>query len=346
MSERPRIPALDGLRACAVMAVVLGHAALSIPEPCAFWRRAFAFYPNAELGVHVFFVISGYLITHLLVVELEESGAVDLRAFYVRRVRRIFPVFYAYIGVMAGAAALGWIAVSRVHLASAAAFAWNYKNLWDTSPGPGNWYVAHFWTLALEEQFYLVWPAVLACAGLRGGRRVAIGVVAALPVVRAITYATCPAMRAQLGMMFHTALDTIMVGCLFALCAREVRGRVPAWLALACAAWVLGVDPRLTARFAGRWQFTVGLTLRAACIAACMTWLIEHARSAATRLLESRPFVHLGRISYSLYVWQQLVLVQAPFPANLVLALCVAEVSFRVVETPFLTRRARPADTP
>src|SRR5882672_6614569 len=100
MKSGGQIPSLNGLRAISIALVLMGHAAATMPYDSPMLRLAMHFLGNANAGVLTFFVISGYLITTLLRTEMERHGTLDLRGFYLRRVLRIFPAFYAYIAVM------------------------------------------------------------------------------------------------------------------------------------------------------------------------------------------------------------------------------------------------------
>src|SRR6516165_5021621 len=113
-----RIAGLDGLRAVSILLVLIGHGAATIPVAGRSWAANLA--PYASLGVITFFVISGYLITHLLRKECEQRGAIHLGAFYIRRVLRIFPALYAYILILTLLRAVGWIGTTTGDLVVAA----------------------------------------------------------------------------------------------------------------------------------------------------------------------------------------------------------------------------------
>ena len=165
MNEFRYMPALDGLRALAVLAVLVFHAQLS-------------FAPGGFLGVSVFFTLSGYLITSMLITEHTATGTISLRSFYGKRLRRLIPGSYACIALVIALGVL-WTTYQREHLAGdvAAALAnvsnWrfafasrSYSDLFLGSPSP----LAHFWSLAIEEQCYVLIP-VIALISLRHGRR-------------------------------------------------------------------------------------------------------------------------------------------------------------------------------
>src|SRR5579875_1584396 len=156
-----RIPYLDGLRAISIAAVLLGHSANSIQRLHTPASRALRILINPEVGVRVFFVISGFIITTLLLQELENTKKIDILGFYQRRIARIFPAFYTYVIVvlllkLCGAATLTW-----PPLIAAATYTWNYAYFWGATTEKGKLLLEHSWTLSLEEQFYLLWPACL-----------------------------------------------------------------------------------------------------------------------------------------------------------------------------------------
>jgi peptidoglycan/LPS O-acetylase OafA/YrhL len=131
----------------------------------------------AHFGVRVFFVISGFLITTLLVDEAKKSGGVSLGAFYARRAFRIFPPYYVYLLAMMVLGAVGWVEIPWPDAVRAFTYTVNYA--------PERvWYVGHAWSLSVEEQFYLVWPVVLRAAGMKRGAWIALGAVVLSPLVR------------------------------------------------------------------------------------------------------------------------------------------------------------------
>ncbi|CAA9401675.1 MAG: O-antigen acetylase [uncultured Rubrobacteraceae bacterium] len=161
----PRMPGLDGLRALAVVAVLLYHAGL-------------AWMPGGFLGVEIFFVISGYLITALLVTEWRQRGRIDLAAFWMRRARRLLPALYPVV-VATLAYALVFLPGEVAGLRGDAISAFGYFTNWYLIFGNVSYFEAmgrpsplrHLWSLAVEEQFYLLWPPVVAAGISLGARR-------------------------------------------------------------------------------------------------------------------------------------------------------------------------------
>lgn len=301
-------------------------------------RQDFPYLQLSEMGqsgVDVFFVISGFLITYLLLKEYDAAGTIKLRNFYFRRFFRIFPPFYVYLAVVAILWAVGAARQDARALLSAATYTWNY------APHPSSWLLAHTWSLSLEEQFYLLWPPCLMLLGRNRSTWAALGVIVASPVVRVISYFALPSMRGNEWTMLHTRLDTIMFGCAMALLWKNDRfHRVverflrPGLLALAVA-YIVIASPLLTARFQAHYEWPVGYTLRAFLISIVLLYVVKKPLTVPGRILNYPLIRHVGVISYSLYLWQQMFTgSRAPFPLNLVLILAAAELSYWLVERP------------
>lgn len=139
------------------MLVILGHAHGTRDFPSWIPRLVT---DHAALGVQIFFVISGYLITTLILDEKRKRGTISLKLFYARRTIRIFPPFYLFLLVLTGGVWAGMFQLPKYNLLFAAGYVMNF-----VPAGIGAWATGHLWSLSAEEQFYLVWPAVLKFAG-------------------------------------------------------------------------------------------------------------------------------------------------------------------------------------
>ncbi len=337
------IPSLDGLRAVSVLMVIAAHinGALARFIPFVpFW----IYLVWGTLGVQTFFVISGFLITHLLLKELQADGTVSLKHFYFRRSLRIFPAFYVYLAVAGLVTLAGWVAGNLRAFLIAGTYTWNYL-------GGGSELLEHTWSLSLEEQFYLLWPAALVLLGTRKGSKLAMWVILLSPVSRIVTYYLAPNHRALLNAMLHTGLDSIMFGCLLAILWRNPRFNqivqpfIRGWTAFLAAAFVLVLAPVfLGARFRGAYIFVFGFTLNAICLSLILLYVVRNPDSAVGRVLNTPVLRHLGVISYSLYLWQQMFTSNHGlrfFPFNLLAILACAELSYWLVERPALRLRER-----
>jgi peptidoglycan/LPS O-acetylase OafA/YrhL len=339
-----RIPCLDGLRAISIAAVLVLH--ISGTKNFLSTATVDPFAPG-DLGVRTFFVISGFLITTLLLKELGATGSVSLKNFYIRRILRIFPAFYFYVAVLAILSATGTIVLGRHDLLIASTYTVNY-HVFGIS-----WYISHFWSLAVEEQFYFLWPATLFFIGHRAGMKVAIGVMLIAPLIRLGIWYFVPDYGPYMFKSFETSCDALAAGCLLAG-TRDWLGSqgwyqryflqskfvylVP-FLIILCS---MSVErPRI--------HLLIGVPLENILIALLIDWLVRFPNSLAGRILETRSFVHAGTLSYSLYLWQQPFCTQwrfpdtwwGSFPVNLMLGVTAAHGSFYLIEKPFLSLKTK-----
>lgn len=339
------IPSLDGLRALSIGIVILSHCLPDLPPAIRNLPLAQAILSNGRLGVAVFFVISGYLITWLLLGELEGTGTISLKRFYFRRSLRIFPAFYAFMAVMAILWAVGTIPEHLPSFITAATYTRAYYR------DAQGYFIAHTWSLSIEEQFYLAWPLLLL--RLRRARAVhaSLAIIVLMPLVRFAMYWVTPSLRGHEGYMIHGWIDAITVGCLLAL----VKGNpfweqwhsryLKAWSAVALAAVAFVLTPyiytKLEGRIAGAYGLVVFYSVQPLCIGAVLVYVVEHAGSLAGRILNNALLRHIGVVSYSLYLWQQLF--TAPelhlFPWGLLYLFVVAECSYWMIEKPALRLR-------
>ena len=295
------------------------------------------------LGVRIFFVISGFLITLLLLQERATTGRLSLPRFYLRRGLRIFPAAYLYMATVFLLAALGVVVLAPGDRLHALTYTVNYHHL-------RSWYVSHLWSLSVEEQFYLVWPAVLLVLGTRGGFWVASGFVLAAPLIRVAMWLYWPQRRIEIGEAFSTIGDAIATGCLLAG-MRAWLGRRTAYLRFLRSPWFAVVP--VVALIANAFQhypaidFLAGETVMNVAIAMSIDRSVRISDDWVRTVLESRPLVLLGTLSYSLYLWQEPFLnrfSRSPvtlFPLNLLLTFAAAAACHYLVERPLLRLRQR-----
>ena len=336
---QPRsIASLDGLRAVSIALVLYVHCARSASP-----SGAGPLFPElGTLGVRVFFVISGFLITSLLLGELRRTGKLSLRKFYYRRLLRIFPPYYFYLAAIFVLMSLGVVKLMDGDLGHALTYTVNYHR-------PRSWYVGHAWSLSVEEQFYLSWPAILAVAGPRRAGRLLVGYLVVAPLWRVLLPALIPGTAPAVGETFFTTGDSLAAGCLLALWRDDI-GRWPAyskWLLSPLSAilpLVLLVTDELHHWTKIYWL--VGVTAENILIALIVDRAVRHPEFVTNRVLNWAPVRLVGVWSYSLYLWQQLFLDPEPhaliatFPANLLLTFGVAILSYYVIERPSLALRA------
>ena len=325
----PYAPALDGLRAIACLSVMLYHAELL---------------PGGFLGVDVFFTLSGFLITSLLLAELRAGQAVDLRAFLRRRLFRIVPLL-ATVSVTLGV--WGWVhggTLGEATVVGAIASLFFSVNWLVSSGADAAGALTANWSVALEEQFYLVWPLLLW--GLHRFRRsektmaVLVGGAAiALAIHRFLIVPGATGSRIWFGV--DTQADALLAGCAVAL-GLQCRSRLTAGVAGAglAALFLFARETTFTYQF--------GLPATILCTAALLPVLADHGG-----WLTWRPLRAVGRRSYGLYLWGSAIHVVAHsayglsgvglFLVVFTATFAVTEVTYRLIEVPLRRLGRRPA---
>ncbi len=350
-----RIPYLDGIRGIAIIMVFLAHAAYSIPiiYELGVFKRMIA---NSHLGVMLFFVLSGYLITTLLLNEKEKTGVINLKNFYVRRALRIFPVFYLYLLIVTIGYWLGKIKIPGIILAFAALYLTNYMKLFITTtdePCPDYRIIGHFWTLSLEEQFYLIWPSALIIFGIVKMKNILPYILCAYPLIRVTTYFLFPQMRGQIGMMLHTMGDCIFWGCYAALVQRFHPERVQnlvsffekyKFIPFALLSILFLVCPLLSIYLKGAFDITIGFSIEGIVISIMLVYILT-VKPAWCNFFNNKVLMFIGVLSYSIYIWHVLFLrtstILNTFPLNVIASLIVAYLSYKYIETPILKLKSK-----
>jgi peptidoglycan/LPS O-acetylase OafA/YrhL len=350
-----RIAGLDGLRALSILLVILIHTIqrrnLTHPVPYIAYVLG-----NGGMGVLIFFVISGYLITSMLLREHEKTGSISLKHFYIRRAFRILPPLYLYVLFIALLGLAGHLAgVTTREIVTALTLTRNYVR------GVDLWAFEHFWTLCIEEQFYLLWPGLVVfclarwpgAKGRRAAARVACIVIIVEPFIRVLSYHFLPNFHNP-G-MFHMQADIIMFGATGALLQGHQRfekiysrlTRWP-WLLPLVLFFVLGA---LGMRFQNYWNMPIGFTLDGLVILMWLLWLTRNPHTLTGRIMNHSVVTWVGRLSYSLYIWQTFFLHYNnipifggetwlnTFPGNWVCIFAVAVFSYYLVEQPALRLR-------
>jgi len=319
-----RIPSLDGLRAISISLVVVGHWTESRYHSSMAADVAGAF---ANLGVRIFFIISGYLITTLLLKEYGKTSTIGLREFYVRRAYRILP---AAIVFMVPVFVTFWHELRWYHMAAAALYLANF----DFSHP---WFLGHLWSLSVEEQFYFLWPGVLK-RWHRQRVAILVGVVAFSPLYRVVCHFL--GLHGRADETFPAVADILAIGCLLAIFAARVPKIRAGW------ALAMIVPVALVPVYVGVLRFHITAVLLFVLwpvMHLSIAGLLMHVVQRPYWILNVRPVVWLGKISYSLYLWQQLFAYASHHrPGYFVLfAVGLASASYYLVEQPMLRVRER-----
>lgn len=346
---RSRLPGLDGLRALSIVLVILYHCAHTEGFPDIALFKAIA--RTGVIGVQVFFVISGFLITWLLLGEEEKTGHISLKSFYFRRALRILPPAFMFLAAVTVVANLRALPVTNRELLASVLF---FRNL---SPVDSK-YTRHYWSLSIEEQFYLVWPLLLIWLPRRARLWVTAGLIGIEPVWRQVNtwlFGAANVTWARTDLRY----SGLLVGALLALALKEPRLKAkldrllafgPGLFVVAGAALAalmltpLGEQPR---------AFRVDPELLHALLTVVMLAVLVEGRGGVfSSLFELAPIRWVGRISYSLYLWQQLFCIESTgpwferFPLNVLASFALASASYYFIEQPVLRWRDRQGRKP
>lgn len=336
--QKGRLPSLDGLRAIAVALVLLAHAHRTDGFPASSVLASIG--GIGAIGVDVFFVISGFLITTLMLREKAATGIVHIGGFYWRRVLRILPAYVVLLAVVAAMQWLGYASLQTRDWVGALTYTVNFLR----HPA---WEVGHAWSLSIEEHFYLLWPLLmtLPIAGL--GWRVCLGCLVICPLLRWGVLLLWPDYTQMAELWTFTRLDSIACGALLSFVAWDeiAAGRLDRMVnsrLVAAAAFGTLCLSLATSGFSAKFAVGIAYSVNALCIAVLLWIAVRNPESAIGKVLNWRPLAFVGVISYSLYLWQQIFLQHDRegwafrFPQNLVLAVAAAVTSYYVIERPFL----------
>jgi peptidoglycan/LPS O-acetylase OafA/YrhL len=277
-AKNGHFPALTGLRAIFVGMVVLYHAGLPLP---------------AGIGVTGFFVLSGFLITSLLLKEFDKDRDISLKGFYWRRALRIFPAYYAFLALSIGADLVLGNEIKSAILPGML-YLMNYYNALNDHPSTS---IAHAWSLAIEEQFYLLWPAILLVI-LRKKRQALPWILGGLilAVVLWRSYAWQAFGSSYVYNAFDTRCDSLAVGCLMAVLAPRL-GSVAQALSKP---WLVPVTVlAIWASNLGAIRYTIGFTLGSVALAV----LMMQAMTLRPKWLDGITLTYIGTISYGIYLY-------------------------------------------
>jgi peptidoglycan/LPS O-acetylase OafA/YrhL len=317
-----RLAALDGVRGVAILMVILGHILHDGP-----WR----FFASlcGYSGVAVFFVLSGFLITRGLLIEEQGEGSINITRFYVQRIIRIWPTFYGFLlGLLIlsstnaiPASSAGTLLISASHL----------RNM-----GGSGWQTGHLWSLALEEQFYLLWPALLVILPRRHRLRLILLGVFFFSAGRLLLLDSKGVVD---GLYSRPELrfDTFMIGGLLAIASSIQVGKVLAFASgLLLIPW-MSIAPTCAP--------ALDTAVAAGMIACFLKWLIDNPGTVVSRLISSKPLTSLGKVSYSLYLWQQVFFGPATslihgLPFTYIFLPLSVYCSYRFLEVPSLRLKA------
>jgi peptidoglycan/LPS O-acetylase OafA/YrhL len=333
---RQVIPSLNGLRALSILFVLFAHVLLM--------NFHLKDNPGGQIGVSIFFVISGYLITLLLIKEEQGEGQISLKNFYIRRTLRIFPIYYFLLVIYALLELVGLLKFSSNSWITSLTYTKYLSN-----ESKGDWETGHLWSLSVEEHFYLLWPIIFKFfKKLRVS--FAFLIITCVTLIRLITDVSV--------MHLFTRADALLWGCIFAFYNDKLVGflrkrnaffHILPFLALL---FVIIFKRSFTlsrhneygnigTTFFGSYGLITDL-----CIGFIILVSINFKNNLWFSFLNSSPLDYLGRLSYSIYLWQQIFFSSRVsginrFPFNILLIIIVAYLSYNYIEKPFLSLKTK-----
>jgi peptidoglycan/LPS O-acetylase OafA/YrhL len=328
-----RIPSLDGFRAVSIILVLIAHSRLCVGFPAQFADVA----RHGRIGVTVFFVISGFLITSLLLNEYSKNNSISISGFYTRRALRILPVFILYTTFIL---TIGRVTLSNSELLHTYTFTGNF----DDPKRP--WYIFHLWTLSVEEQFYLFWPAIFILFRKFLKPTLFVFIIYSC-ITRVIAY-KFPEYATVILAPYFAEGDAIMIGALGGILLFEnpsiIKHKVFSSYLLQLAALILiGTFVYLSGYGKlAKISLPFGNTVISFSILFLIFSYITPSEKVVYKVLNSKVMVHIGVLSYSIYIWQQYFMssehlsVLRFFPLNILTIYLVSFVSYYLWESRFL----------
>ena len=347
---KTQYPSLNGLRALSILLVIFHHLDLQnnvfVSVYDNKWIEPFLFLiTDGHFGVNVFFVISGFLITSIMLDEENSSGKIATGKFYIRRVLRIFPAYFFLLLFYFVLQLLGVIHINNESWLTALTYT-KYIN-W-----PLEWYTAHAWSLSIEEQFYLFWPLVFML-GEKQRKWIAFALVLIVPFVRIFNNLNPQDWLNELTIFKR--IDAIAIGCLFAIYKEKILTWMkPHWKKIFYLSFLI----ILSLPYLKEWTekndlgfifIPLGGThgiIGNLVIGFIMMFSVFGPQGIWFKFLNLRMINYIGILSYSLYLWQQFFINKTAnwydsFPVNLCCIIIMALFSYYFVEKPFLKLKSK-----
>jgi peptidoglycan/LPS O-acetylase OafA/YrhL len=323
------IPTLDGWRAVAIIMVIVCHL---MPSTNSDWMWCGA------TGVDIFFGLSGFLITRLLLQEHDRTGQISLRGFYHRRVFRILPPMFAFLIVIA----LSGLFRSKLEVASTLLFFRNYL------PDDGTTFTRQLWSLSVEEHFYLIWPGLLILLGIPRTKNLvgyfAFGIALWRLVAPTMLWANVTGISPSLRTDFR--LDSLLWGCVVAFILQDKASKSKLTSTLRPLAWILIVSAIIAPHFVYRIPILEPFMLIGTFVIPMLTpfvlaGTVLHPQWILSRFLEFSVMKWIGKLSYSIYLWNALFLMDGKFHTqsmciNIIIVAAVASLSYYFLELPMI----------
>jgi peptidoglycan/LPS O-acetylase OafA/YrhL len=350
--EIKKYPSLNGLRALSITLVIIYHLDLqtdifkSLLE--IWWCSPFikSFLNSGNLGVNVFFVISGFLITSLLLQEEMNSNAISIKNFYIRRTLRIFPAYYTMLLVYLILQFYGYIQISKISWLTAITYTKYFNGFYL------DWYTRHAWSLSVEEHFYIIWPLIFTI-GKNIRKYFTIFLIIIVPVIK--IYLNFHPIFWISDYCIFTRVDSIAVGCFVAFYIdRIVKKLEPHWTKVFCLSAIILFLMWTFPSFANKLYLSgifspirlARMTIVNSSISLIVVYSVFGPKGIWYRILNLKIINYIGLLSYSLYLWQEVFIFRTTywfnlFPLNIFLVLISAVCSYYLIEKPFLKLKSK-----
>jgi peptidoglycan/LPS O-acetylase OafA/YrhL len=347
-----KLPSINGLRAISITLVILNHLnanynIFGILKQNIWTHKLHSLITDGQFGVNVFFVISGFLISSLLIREETKYSQISLKKFYLRRTLRIFPAFYFLLLIYAGLQFLGHLEISSNSWLTALTYT-KYFN-WQSEL---DWVTRHAWSLSIEEHFYIFWPLIFM-GGDRFRKIASISLIIIAPIFR--TYDHFYTVEWINSMSIFYRVDAIAIGCFVALYQHKIlklcqnRWTTIFWVSTLLIIGLRSLPVLFKSINLGFIFIPLGLTygtIANILISSIMLYTVFGPKKLVFKILNSKILNFVGLLSYSLYLWQQIFLSGnsawiTSFPQNLLFIFVMAMFSYYLVEKPFLIIKKR-----
>lgn len=348
--EKQKYPSINGLRALSIIMVLFHHLNMQnhILDNLVTldWLSPLLFVlEDGHLGVNMFFVISGFLITSLLIQEEINTKSISIKKFYIRRILRIFPAYYFLLFVYFILQLFSIIQISTASWITSITYT-KYLN------SQLDWPTAHFWSLSLEEFFYFFWPLCFVM-GAKVRKNIIISLLIIVPIIR-ISIDSAPSNLTN-TLLVLSRIDAISIGCLFAIYKDTIIKRFSLhWTKLfyisILSLFLLRYVPFITDNTPFSFIFlALGLThgtIANFLIALIMMYSVFGSRGAWFKILNLKVINYIGILSYSIYLWQQIFISGSDnwatkFPQNIIFIFIAAFLSYTFIEKPFLKLKSK-----
>ncbi|MDI9319744.1 MAG: acyltransferase [Phycisphaerales bacterium] len=348
--EKVKYPSINGLRAISIILVILHHLSIqehffSGTENIKWLFPLTSFLQDGHLGVNVFFVISGFLITSLMLHEETRTNTISLKNFYIRRTLRIFPAYYFLL--------LVYFILQVFHLVNISNASWvtslTYTKYFNWRL---DWLTAHAWSLSIEEHFYLFWPLIFMYAR-QYRKKTVMGLILTVPLIRVVLFFHPIIWMDELTIF--TRIDSIATGCLFALYKDEILMKIQKhWQKVFYASVIIIFSLPILSLLMNKINLgfvfiplgkTHG-TIANFAIGFIMMYSIFGPRNLWFNFLNLKVINYIGILSYSIYLWQQIFISGAShwvttYPQNLLFIFIIAMSSYHFIEKPFLKLKTK-----